>query len=386
MNPLIIPIFLPHLGCRQHCLFCNQKVTVREIPSPSSVRKLIERALEHFPIHKMGRERQIAFYGGSFTAMDQETQVSYLKEVRPFISAGRIDSVRLSTRPDALNETTLAMLKGSGVKTVEIGAQSMVDEVLILSRRGHQAEDTASAILRLRDRDFEVGVHLMNGLPGDTCDYFMRSLDEIIDLRPDFVRIHPALVLKGAPLEVLWRSEKYSPLSLNQAVEWLKRGILKLEKGGIPIARIGLQPTEELEAHLLAGPYHPALHQLVDSAIFYDMAEYMLRNYLNGSQPALVCHSKDLSSLRGQKNENILKLKEKFGLQDIPVEGGEGVRKGSLFLKTSSEVFYMDRRELPVEGMAQDKFYEPDSYPDVNRGLEKACWRGIALNRLLLLD
>jgi len=350
MTPIIIPIFLPHLGCRQHCLFCNQRATVKEVPSPQLVQELIETSLSHVPSQPGEREKQVAFYGGSFTAMDRETQVSYLKEARPFLSAGRIDSVRLSTRPDALNETTLPMLKEYGVKTVEVGAQSMVDEVLLLSRRGHRAKDTVSAVLRLKRRGVEVGVHLMIGLPGDTCDDFLRSLDQIIELRPDFVRIHPALVLKGAPLEVLWRSGKYSPLPLNQAVEWLKRGIPKLEKGGIRIARIGIQPTAELEAHFLAGPYHPAFHQLVDSAIFYDMAEHMLRNDPNGSQPVLVCYSKDLSSLRGQRNKNLLKLRERFGFQDIRIETNEGVRKGSLFLKTSSGIFCMDRQELAVEG------------------------------------
>jgi histone acetyltransferase (RNA polymerase elongator complex component) len=376
-RPLIIPVFLPHLGCRHHCLFCNQKAINREIPSPPSVRNFIKRALERFPVHQEGRNRQIAFYGGSFTAMDQETQVSYLKEVRPFLSAGRIDSVRLSTRPDALDEEVLTVLKAHGVSTVEVGVQSMADEVLLLSERGHRAEDTVSAVLRLIRWGFEVGVHLMSGLPGDTCDDFLRSIDQIVKLRPDFIRIHPALVLKGAPLETLWRAGKYSPLSLNQAVEWLKRGIPKLEKGTIRIARIGLQPSEELEAHLLAGPYHPAFHQLVDSAIFYDMAEHMLQDNLDGSPPVFVCYPKDLSSLRGQRNENLMKLREKFGLEDIRIETNEEVRKGSLILKTSSGIFSMDRQCLAAKESTRDKFWKSGSFSDLNRGPEKAClWAG----------
>ena len=168
MNPLIIPIFLPNLGCRERCLFCNQKATSPEVPSPSSVRKFIEASITGLPSDKKNREKQIAFYGGSFTAIPQEDQVCYLKEAQPFLRSGLIHSIRISTRPDALEEEILCMLKEYGVKTVEIGAQSMSDEVLFLSRRGHGAEDTISATSRLRRGGFEVGIHLMIGLPGDS--------------------------------------------------------------------------------------------------------------------------------------------------------------------------------------------------------------------------
>jgi retron-type reverse transcriptase len=218
MSPLIIPIFLPHAGCRQHCLFCNQKAIAKEIPSPSSVRKFIETPLFGLPSDEKMREKQIAFYGGSFTAMDREDQISYLKEVQPFLSSGAVDSIRVSTRPDALNEEIISLLKEYRVKIVEIGAQSMVDQVLLLSKRGHSAKDTISAISRLKQSRFEVGVHLQIGLPGDTYDHFLQTLDRIIDLKPNFIRIHTTLVLRGAPLEILWREGKYSPLSLDDAI------------------------------------------------------------------------------------------------------------------------------------------------------------------------
>ncbi|MDI7259040.1 MAG: radical SAM protein [Thermodesulfobacteriota bacterium] len=346
MTPLIIPVFLPHLGCRQHCLFCNQKATAKEIPSPDSVRKFVENSLSGFPPDQEKREKQIAFYGGSFTAMEREEQGSYLREVQPFLSSGGIDSIRLSTRPDALDEETLSLLKEYGVKTIEIGAQSMVDEVLLLSRRGHGTNDTASAISRLRDWGFEVGVHLMIGLPGDTCDRFLQTLDRLIDLKPDFIRIHPTLVLKGASLENLWKLGKYSPLTLNEAVDWLKRGVLQLERASIPIVRIGLQPTKELEEYLLAGPFHPALHQLVDSAIYYDMAEYLLRNYPNGSRPAFLCHPKEVSNLKGQRNENILKLKKHFKLSEVLINGRNDVPRGRLMLQTQEGEFSIHRKSL----------------------------------------
>jgi histone acetyltransferase (RNA polymerase elongator complex component) len=345
-SPLIIPIFLPNAGCCQHCLFCNQKAIAQEIPSPSSVQKLIEKALFDLSPDKKRREKQIAFYGGSFTAMGREDQVSYLKEVQPFLSSGLIDSVRLSTRPDALDEEILSLLEEYRVKTIEIGAQSMVDQVLHLSKRGHSVEDTISAISRLKRFGFEVGVHLMIGLPGDTYDHFLQTLNQVIHLRPDFVRIHPTLVLRGAPLEILWRNGEYSPLSLDDAVQWLKKGVLRLEKASIPVARIGLQPTKELEEHLIAGPYHPALHQLVDSAIFFDMARYLLKNFRNGPQPIFLCHPKEVSNLKGQRNGNILKLKEVFRLSEIFIQGREDVSRGSLILQTQGGSFSTNKRKL----------------------------------------
>lgn len=345
-RPLIIPIFLPYLGCRERCLFCNQKAVDERPPSPFSVQKFIESSLIELPSIKNNRERQVAFYGGSFTAIHRDDQIRYLKEFRPFLLSGLIDSLRISTRPDALDEDTLSLLKEHGAKTVEIGAQSMIDEVLSLSQRGHRVEDTIAATKRLKQWGFEVGLQLMIGLPGDTYDRFLQTLDRVINLKPDFLRIHPTLVLKGAPLEVLWKDKKYFPLSLKEAIDWLKVGVLRLEKVSIPVARIGLQPTRELERDYLAGPYHPALHHLIDSAIFFDMAKYLLQNYPNGSQAIFLCHPKEVSNLRGQKNENILKLKEQFGLREISIQSTEDVQRGSLILQSPGKEVSIQRKSF----------------------------------------
>jgi len=346
MAPVIIPIFLPNLGCRQQCLFCNQKATAEGLPSPSSVRNFIEASLAEIPFDKKDREKQVAFYGGSFTATHREDQVRYLKEVQPFLASGLIDSIRISTRPDALDEETLSMLNEYGVKTVEVGVQSLVDEVLFLSKRGHCAEDAASATLRLKCRGFEVGLQLMIGLPGDTCDRFLQTLDRVIELKPDFVRIHPTLVLKGASLETLWRDGRYSPLRLDEAVQWLKKGILRLENSSIPIARIGLQPTQELERDYLAGSYHPSIHQLVDCSIFFDMATSLLQSSQQNGQALFLCHPKEISNLRGQKNENIVRLKEHFKLSKILIDGRQELPRGFLGLLTQGREVSIHRKSL----------------------------------------
>ena len=333
-NPLIIPIFLSNLGCRECCLFCNQKAAAEGLPSPSSVRNFIEASLAQIPHDKKSRKKQIAFYGGSFTAIHRDNQVRYLREIQPFLASGLIDSIRISTRPDALDEETLSLLKEYGVKTIELGVQSMIGEVLLLANRGHSAKDTVGAVFRLKGGNFEVGLQLMIGLPGDTCNRFLQTIDQVMELKPDFVRIHPTLVLKGAPLEILWRNGEYFPLSLEEAVQWLKKGILRLENSSLSIARIGLQPTRELQRDFLAGPYHPAFRQLVESAIFFDMATSLLQDSQKNAHALFLCHPKEISNLRGQKNKNILRLKEEFELSEILIDGRRELPRGYLALQT----------------------------------------------------
>jgi histone acetyltransferase (RNA polymerase elongator complex component) len=257
-----------------------------------------------------------------------------------------IDSIRVSTRPDALDEEVLALLKEYGVKTVEIGAQSMIDGILFDSQRGHSAADILSATSRLEQWGFEVGLQLMIGLPGDSYELFLETIDRVIDLNPDFLRIHPTLVLRGAPLETLWESGRYVPLSLEEAVRWLKTGLLTLERSGIRVARIGLQPTQGLEKHILAGPYHPALHQCVDSEIAFDMAKHLLRGNLEGSHALFLCHPKEVSNLRGQRNGNILKLRRQFQLKEVLIQGTEEIPRGSLFLHTINGYASIKRKDL----------------------------------------
>lgn len=197
ITPIIIPVFLPNAGCQERCLFCNQKVTSNGLPSPSSVRDFVQDSLRGLPSDKKNGETQVAFYGGSFTAIGKEDQVSYLEAIQSFLASGRINSIRISTRPDALDAEILSLLKKYGVKTVEIGAQSMIDQVLFLANRGHSAQDTFFAASQLKQWGFEGGLQLMIGLPGDTVDRFLETLDQIIDLKPDFVKVPSYIGAKG---------------------------------------------------------------------------------------------------------------------------------------------------------------------------------------------
>lgn len=345
MRPLIIPIFLPFLGCRQRCLFCNQRVTAEEVPSLPFVRNFIEDSIKGLPFN-VTREKQIAFYGGSFTAIAKETQIRFLEAARSFLISGLIDSIRISTRPDALDEETLSVLKEYGVKTVEIGAQSMIDEVLFHSQRGHSVADIFSTTSQLKQCGFEIGLQVMIGLPGDTYELFLETIDRAVHLKPDFLRIHPTLVLRGAPLQTLWEAGRYVPLSLKETIRWLKKGLLTLEKSGIRVARIGLQPTQGLEKHFLAGPYHPALHQLVDSEIAFEMAEHLLQNNSGGVRALFLCNPKEVSNLRGQRNGNILKLRDQFQLEEVLIQELEEIPRGSLFFNTPNGYASVKRKDL----------------------------------------
>lgn len=345
-KPHILPIFLPHLGCPERCVFCNQRVVAQMIPTSSFVKAFVERSLGSFLAGDPGRARQIAFYGGSFTAIDPREQRLYLETVRPFLLSGLIDSIRISTRPDCLDEGTLSVLRDYGVRTVEIGAQSMVDRILSLCGRGHSSQDITLAVSRLRQSSFEVGLHLMLGLPGETEDDFLHTLDRTVKLRPDFVRVHPTLVLRGAPLEGHWRRGEYFPLSLEEAVRWLKRALLRLEEAGIRIARVGLQPSPDLEAHYLAGPYHPALRELIEGELFFDMAKELLKRSDGALDAVFCCHPRAISKLRGQRNKNTKRLTTHFALRSIGVEPEDGLEEDVLVLRTRGNFQSLRRRDL----------------------------------------
>lgn len=263
---LIIPIFIPFGGCAHQCVFCDQKGITGSsaMPSLDEVRATIETYLSTW---KGKGPREAAFYGGSFTGLAVETQAGYLKAAGDFLRSGRLSSLRLSTRPDYIDAEIAGFLKSHGVATVELGVQSMVDEVLRLSGRGHTARHTAEAVRALRDEGMEVGLQLMPGLPGDTRDTVMRTVRETIALCPGFVRVYPTVVLEGTPLHRMYLAGDYRPWGLGEMVEVCADAKRLLDAAGVPIVRMGLQQTVELSRSLVAGPFHPSFRQLVDAAL-----------------------------------------------------------------------------------------------------------------------
>ncbi|MEK6744167.1 MAG: radical SAM protein [Nitrospirota bacterium] len=312
---MIIPFFITHAGCPHQCVFCNQKnITGKnEPPDASSIHASISHYLE---AHRDDEVVQVAFYGGSFTALPLTAQTTYLEAVRPFIRSGNIESIRLSTRPDSITPDILDVLKQHGVATIELGAQSMDDEVLLLSGRGHSAADTVKAVALLREHHFVVGLQLMPGLPGDTPEAFQQTVEQVIFLKPDFVRIYPALVIRDTPLAGLYRTGRYAPLSLDDAVLQCHQALDRFEQAGIEVIRIGLQPTAELErpGTILAGPWHPAFRQLVESSRFLKKMCSLLSTRDQAGTVTLYVNPADLSTVIGQKRGNIDAVKVRYGL------------------------------------------------------------------------
>ena len=329
---MIIPFFIPHAGCTHQCVFCNQKnITGKNAaPDPSSlpetIRSWLRTARSAGPV-------QVAFYGGSFTALPPDLQRAYLAPVQPFIDAGEIACIRISTRPDAIFADILEHLKQHRVGIVELGAQSMDDGVLTRSGRGHSADDTVHAVRLLREHGFTVGLQLMPGLPGDSADIFGDTVRRVIELRPDVVRIYPALVIRDTPLERLYRAGKYAPLSLDEAVVWCRDAMARFEAAGIQVIRVGLQPSEELErpGTIVAGPYHPALRQLAESSRFLERVRSVLAQAPARSTGIRISvNPRDLSSAIGQNRRNVLLLQREFGLASLNFGTDGSIPKGEI--------------------------------------------------------
>lgn len=298
MKNSIIPIFIPHLGCPNDCVFCNQRrIAAPKEPDAEEVRNIIEEAL------KYSKSPQISFYGGSFTAIRPELMEAYLDAAYPYVASGRCDSIRLSTRPDAINDGILDILASHGVRTIELGAQSMDDKVLELSGRGHTSDDTRTSSALIKERGFELILQMMVGLPGSDRDTELKTAREICRLSPDGVRIYPTCVIDDTPLYDMYKSGDYKALTVDEAVDICADIAAIFRDNNIPIVRLGLNPTDELSSGgVKAGAYHPALGEMVYSRIFYnDMAPFVPKD-----RPfEIVVPPRMLSIAVGQKRRNI---------------------------------------------------------------------------------
>ncbi len=274
---ITIPIFIPHMGCPHCCVFCNQwKISSAEKkPNPDKIKNTIELYLSRisFSVEKV----ELAFFGGSFTAIPFEEQEFFLSAVKPYMDKGVINSIRLSTRPDYIDRKRLDLLAAYGVSTVELGVQSFSNEVLKLSERGHGAEDVYKAIELLKLYGFRTGIQLMPGLPGDSFSASIDSASSASALAPDDVRIYPAVVLKGTGLARMYREGKFSPLTVDEAVEVSAAMYKIFMEKEINVIRIGLHPLDFHEETVIAGPYHPALGFLVKSRYKRDILEAAIK-------------------------------------------------------------------------------------------------------------
>ena len=312
---LVIPIFIPHRGCPHDCLFCNQQKisgAKRDKEAHINVAETIEEWLEH---QGQRKEVQVAFFGGSFTCMEKRDQAELLEAVQPFIIAGGVGSIRCSTRPDCIDPEIIELLQKYNVTTVELGVQSLDDGVLKKARRGHSAGDCEKAFRMLKKGGIEVGIQLMPGLPGDTTYSFLKTVNRVIELGPDFVRIYPCIVVNESGLEDLYERGGYQPLTLAKAVAICGFCYPKFQKAGVGVVRVGLQPSESLEKSVIAGPYHPAFGELVQSRLWLKKIKKKLMHLKTGEKLEMHLSHRDLSSVIGQQKRNMKRLEE-LGFKD----------------------------------------------------------------------
>jgi len=340
MKPLIIPVFIPNHGCPNQCIYCDQTTSIGQesLPEPTDISNIIDAHLKTASFHsKPLKCTQVAFYGGTFTGLPFEMQKKYLETIAPFLKSNRVHSVRLSTRPDYIDQQNIDLLKSFSVKTIELGVQSMDNEVLKKSQRGYTAQKVEEAASLIKGNELELGIQLMPGLPGDTEGKIMDTSYRACKIMPDFLRIYPTVVIKNTMLEKLYREGDYTPLTLNQAISICKKMLLLFQSHSIPVIRMGLQPTEALlkPGTIVAGPFHPAFKELVLSSIFYDRLHIAIKENLKSKIFTFSVHPSELSKFLGNKKENIKKLEKEFPDIDILFRQDEGVQHGKFKLSNS---------------------------------------------------
>ncbi|MHB1392006.1 MAG: elongator complex protein 3 [Clostridia bacterium] len=343
----IIPIFVPHKGCPHDCIFCNQKKITGQLGevTAAEVRYKIEEYLTTIPLD--GSLIEVAFYGGSFTAIPLGYQKELLKAAFSYVENGRITNIRVSTRPDCIDAEISENLKKYGVDIVELGVQSMDEAVLKLCNRGHSSEDVIEAVRILKEYGFTVGVQMMVGLPGDTEEKALRTVEELIKLKPDIARIYPALVIKNTYMEEMYLRGDYQPLSLEAAVLESKKLLILFEGNGVNVIRIGLQPTENilLGKDVVAGPFHPSMRHLVESLVYRDMIIYLLGNMAdNLHNVTIMVNPGNISELVGHKKSNINFIKENFSIDKLEIVQDNCVEADTIVLTGGEKSIKMSEK------------------------------------------
>lgn len=314
MKHFTIPIFVPELACPNRCVFCNQYSIsgCPKQPEPKEVRQIILQHLKTLP--EKDSHIEIGFFGGSFTGIEPELQEKYLSIAHKFFIGGRIHGIRLSTRPDYINPEALNLLKNYGVTTIELGAQSLNDEVLQLSGRGHTVADVEKASELIISAGFKLGLQMMTGLPGDTPEKSIQTAHRIVELGATCTRIYPTLVIRGTELEQRWRNGEYQPQSLDEAIELTARLLAIFKNGGVEVIRVGLHPSEGLldGSELLAGPFHPSFRELVETHIWKQKLMQLFQQHKPETSIKIPVPAEELRFAIGFDSSNRKMLEEYF--------------------------------------------------------------------------
>lgn len=303
-----IPIFIPELACPNRCIYCNQRHISGQLQAvkPEEIKQIIE---QHLATFIRPSEVELAFFGGSFTGIDEKDMLTYLQIVQPYIEQGEIKSIRISTRPDYINEKILDILQQYNVKDIELGAQSLNEEVLAFAKRGHTVRDVENASQLIKSYGFSLGLQMMIGLPLDTVEKSKETAKKILKLGAESTRIYPTLVINNTDLADLYRQNKYKALSLDEAVDWTAEIYKIFSQSSIKILRVGLHPSEALinGTELLAGPFHVSFKELVLTKIWQEKFEKLPIN-----TKTILVNPKEINYAIGYNSKNKQLLQKKF--------------------------------------------------------------------------
>lgn len=304
MKHINVALFVPHAGCTHQCSFCNQKIISGKIKplTPPEVTAAcdIARKSEDYDVENS----EIAFFGGSFTAIPFKYMISLLEAAKPYIDGGFFGGIRISTRPDCIDEEILNTLKGYGVTSIELGAQSMDDDVLIINRRGHTSEDVVRASRLIKERGFSLGLQMMTGLMGDTDEKCLDTAKKIIGLKPDTVRIYPTIVLENTPLADSMKKGEYRAQTLCDAVKLCSKMLLMFKEKNIKVIRLGLHSGGNVDEGYLGGAYHPAFRELCEGYIYLEKMLARLTGLSKDRQYVIEVPVNSLSKAKGQQKRN----------------------------------------------------------------------------------
>ncbi len=348
----IIPIFVPHEGCPHNCVFCNQNaITGSENKVDGDfVKKTVDNYLK-----TIGNTRatiEVSFFGGTFTAIDIKKQNELLTVAKEYKNLGKIKFIRLSTRPDYIDDNILNNLKKFGVDIIELGVQSLSSHVLIMSGRGHTVQDVYDASEKIKQYGFILGHQIMPGLPGDDYKKDIITVNKVIEIRPDICRIYPSLVIKNTPMEQMYLKGMYKPYSLDKAVNISKELVGRLQAENIKVIRVGLQPTEEINIgkELVAGPFHPAFNELVMGSMYRDIVGENIPSDYKG-HVVLEINSKEISKLYANKKYFFNKLKDNYKKCDFKVVQNNSIDRGHLVINLDN-----DRKFLSLQKYLQSRY------------------------------
>jgi histone acetyltransferase (RNA polymerase elongator complex component) len=342
MKKRIIPIFVPHRGCPHDCIFCNQKkiTGVSTDMTSDDVRNIVD---EHLTTIDKDVGVEIAFFGGSFTAIDVDIQKDLLSIAKEYVDKGIVHDIRMSTRPDCINQEILSMLKEYRVSVIELGVQSLDEDVLRDSIRGHQANEVFVSSKLIKENKIQLGLQMMVGLPSDTEEKCINTARKFIELNPDCVRIYPTLVVKETGLEDLLSRKEYNPFSLQESIEIVKKLLTLFYVNNINVIRVGLQATEDIQLGkaVVDGPYHPAFRELVEGEMIKDYLKHIIIENKVKSNILIKTNKKNVSKIIGNKKCNSVYMKNEL----------------SVNLKTQEEHIDIDKLEIVLDN---DKMVKTD--------------------------